>query len=58
MDTIQLCSEYINKADNKFKGKLTTAPILGDPDYNQEFIVETDSSIGCFGEMLSQRNNK
>ena len=54
MDIIQLWSEKSNTAFNTLKDKLTTAPILGVPDYNQEFIVETDASIGGLGATLSQ----
>ena len=39
---------------NKLKVMLTTPPVLGIPDYSQSFIVETDSSSGGLGAVLSQ----
>jgi len=36
------------------KEKLTTAPILNYPDFQQEFVVTTDTSDYAIGAMLSQ----
>lgn len=39
------------------KQKLTTAPILGFPDYTLPFILEVDASIGGLGAVLSHLQN-
>ena len=36
------------------KEKLTSAPILGFPDFNQPFIVEVDASFKGLGAIISQ----
>ena len=36
------------------KGKLTQAPVLYYPDFDKDFILETDASIHGLGSILSQ----
>ena len=38
--------------------KLTSAPILGFPDFNQPFIAEVDVSFKGLGAILSQEQDK
>ena len=38
------------------KKLLVTAPILGYPDFNKEFILETIASFKGFGAILSQQD--
>ena len=37
------------------KEALSTAPILGYPDFSREFILETDASLNGLGAILSQQ---
>ena len=42
------------KAFDALRLTLTTAPVLRYPDYNREFILETDASLRGLGAVLSQ----
>ena len=42
------------KAFDAIKIALTTAPVLGYPDFTREFILETDASLRELGVVLSQ----
>ena len=42
------------KAFDALKIVLTTAPMLGYPNFNQEFILETDATLRGLGAVLSQ----
>ena len=48
-----LVSEH-QKAFNALKLALTTAPVLGYPNFEREFILETDASLRGLGAVLSQ----
>ncbi|OMH79370.1 Retrovirus-related Pol polyprotein from transposon [Zancudomyces culisetae] len=46
--------EKQDKAVEDLKELLTTAPILGHPDWQKEFVITTDASILGIGAVLSQ----
>ena len=41
-------------AFDALKEALSTSPVLGYPDFNREFILETDVSLNSLGTILSQ----
>jgi transposase InsO family protein len=48
-------SPACEKAFETLKLRLTTAPILGYPDFTKPFILETDASLDGLGAVLSQK---
>lgn len=46
--------ESCDAAFSELKQKLTTAPILGHPDFNKPYILEIDASFNGLGAVLSQ----
>ena len=44
-------------AFDALKTTLTTAPVLEYPNFNREFILETDASLKGLGAVLSQQDN-
>ena len=50
-------SEHQNAFDT-LKLALTTAPVLGYPDFKREFILKTDTSLRGLGAVLSQVDEK
>ena len=50
--------EWMMKHQDVFdslKEALSTAPVLGYPDFSREFILETDASLNGLGAVLSQQ---
>ena len=50
-------TEDCTKAFEILKEKLISAPLLGYPDFNKEFIVEIDASFLGLGAVLSQKQD-
>ena len=50
-------TEDCTKAFETLKEKLISAPLLGYPDFNKEFIVEIDASFLGLGAVLSQKQD-
>ena len=50
-------SEACQKAFDELKLKLTTAPVLAHPNYDKEFILQTDASILGVGGVLGQKDD-
>ena len=50
-------SEICEKAFQKLKTLLTTAPLLIFPNFDKEFILETDASISGLGAVLVQQTD-
>ena len=48
-------NEYCDYAFEELKQKLTTAPVLGFPDFSLPFVLEIDASLQGFGAILSQK---
>lgn len=51
-------NEECDKAFKELKIKLTNKPVLYAPDYNKEFIIQTDASDHGIGIVMSQMNEK
>ena len=47
-------TEKCQQSFDDLKGRLSTAPVLAYPNFQQRFIVETDASIQGLGSVLSQ----
>ena len=45
--------ESCDKAFAELKTKLTSAPVLGHPDFQRPYILEIDASLGGLGAVLS-----
>jgi len=48
-------SEECSEAFQTLKQKLTEAPLLAHPDFNEQFILDTDASHTAIGAVLSQK---
>ena len=51
-----LWTDACDAAFAEMKEALTTPPILGFPDFQKEFILDTDASFDTIGAVLSQRD--
>ena len=57
MKPVQTIFEWTTKHQEAFdamKEALSTAPVLGYPEFSREFILETDTSLNDLGTILSQ----
>ena len=54
---ISLWNEDLDRAFRDLKFKLTSAPVLGYPDFSKSFIAEVDASLNGFVAVLSQEGN-
>jgi len=50
-------TEECDKAFREMKEALMTTPVLGFPDINKEFILDTDASFESIGAVLSQKDD-
>lgn len=50
-------TQAANNAFEQIKGKLISAPILANPDFDLPFTVQTDSSDRAIGAVLTQEQN-
>ena len=44
------------KAFHALKEASVTAPVLGDPDFNRKFMLDTNASLQVLGAILSQHD--
>lgn len=51
------CSSKRQEAFDELKKRLTSAPILGLPEDEEEFVLDTDASDTAIGAVLSQRQD-
>ncbi len=57
MDLSKVWAKECSEAFKTLKETLTSAPILGHPDFHEPFILEVDASLQGFGAVLSQKLN-
>ena len=54
---IFIWTEDCQRAFDALKIALTTAPVLGYPNFTKEFILETNASLKVLGAVLSQQDS-